>query len=106
MLILFDQAMPLPLRSCLGEHTVRSAWEQGWDQLRNGDLIAAAENAGFNLLLTTDKNMSYQQNLSGRQIAVLVLTRQQWPDLKPHVQLVIDAVSSAMPGSFTEVRIP
>jgi hypothetical protein len=106
MLILFDQATPVPLRPYLAGHTVRTAAEQGWDKLRNGDLLRAAEVAAFDLLLTTDRNMQYQQNITGRKIAVVILSRQQWPQLRPHVQLVVDAVNAAITGSFTEVEIP
>jgi hypothetical protein len=106
MRILFDQATPVPLSSYLAGQTVRTAAEQGWDRLRNGDLLSEAEEAGFDLLLTTDRNMQYQQNLAGRKIAVVILSRQQWPQLRPHVQLVVDAVNAACPGSYTEVEIP
>ena len=58
------------------------------------------------MLLTTDKNMRYQQNLAGRKIAVVVLGQQQWPQLRPHIQRVIEAVNAATPGSFVEVEIP
>jgi len=58
------------------------------------------------MLLTTDKNMRYQQNLAGRRMAVLVLGRQQWGQLRPHVQLVVNAVNAATPGSYAEVEIP
>lgn len=106
MRVLFDQATPVPIRPYLKGHDVRTAAQQGWDALQNGDLLTAAETAGFDLLLTTDKNMRYQQNLAGRKIAVVVLGQQQWPDLRPHVQLVIDAVNTAEPGSYLEVDIP
>ncbi len=106
MLILFDQATPVPIRPYLEGHTVRTAAQQGWDKLRNGDLLSAAEDAGFDILLTTDKNMRYQQNLAGRKIAVVVLGQQQWPRLRPLVQRVVEAVNAATPGCFTEVDIP
>jgi hypothetical protein len=106
MLILFDQATPVPLRPFLTGHSVRTAAEQGWDRLRNGDLITAAENAGFDMVLTTDKNMQFQQNIANRRIAVIILGRRQWPELRPHVELVIGAVGSAKPGTFTVVEIP
>jgi hypothetical protein len=57
-------------------------------------------------LLTTDKNMRYQQNLAGRKIAIVVLGQQQWPQLRPHIQRAVEAVNAATPGSFTEVEIP
>jgi|ERR1039458_5164397 hypothetical protein len=106
MLILFDQATPVPLRPYLKGHTVRTAAQQGWDRLKNGDLLEAVEEAGFDMLLTTDKNMRYQQNLVGRKIAVLVLGQQNWSLLLPHVQLVVDAVNAITPGNYAEVEIP
>jgi hypothetical protein len=106
MRILFDQATPVPLHPLLVGHSVRTASEEGWDRLLNGDMLRAAEEAGFDILLTTDRNMSYQQNIEGRKIAVVILSRQQWPQLRPHVQLVIDAVKASVPGSFFEVEIP
>src|SRR5580693_2679106 len=106
MRILFDQSTPVPIRPYLDGHTVRTATQQGWDKLKNGDLLAAAEEAGFDLLLTTDKNMRYQQNLAGRKIAILVLGQQQWPQLRPHIQRVVEAVNASTPGSYAEVDIP
>jgi predicted nuclease of predicted toxin-antitoxin system len=104
MKILFDQATPVPIRTHLQGHLVRTAAQQGWSTLKNGDLLNAAEEAGFDLLLTTDRNMRYQQNLTGRKIAILVLDQQQWPKLRQHIQIVLEAINSIAPGSFTEVR--
>lgn len=106
MLILFDNGTPAPLRHFLKGHTVVEAIEQGWDRLTNGDLIAAAENEGFEVLLTTDKNMRYQQNLTGRKIAFIVIGNQQWPRLRRYVDRVVAAVDAARPGSYSEVEIP
>ena len=106
MRVLFDQATPVPIRPYLKGHDVHTAAQQGWDTLKNGDLLAAAEADGFDLLLTTDKNMRYQQNLAGRKIAVLVLGWQQWPSLRPHVERIVDAIRAATPGSYTEVDFP
>ena len=80
--------------------------KQGWDTLKNGELLAAAEADGFDMLLTTDKNMSYQQNLAGRKIGVVVLGLQQWPDLRPHVQRIVEAIETAVPGSYSEIDFP
>jgi len=87
MLILFDNGTPAPLRHALTGHVVVEAIERGWDAISNGELIAAAEAAGFDLLLTTDKNIRYQQNLAGRKIAFVVLGNQQWPTLPCGVML-------------------
>ena len=106
MLVLFDHGTPAPLIAFLEGHTVTKAKDRGWDTLTNGDLLAEAERAGFDVLLSTDKNMRYQQNLAGRKIAIVVLGQQQWPQLRPHIQRVIEAVNAATPGSFVEVEIP
>jgi len=76
MRVLFDQGVPVPLRVLLEGHSVRTAAEESWDRLRNGELLTAAEAARFDVFLTTDKNLQYQQNLAGRRIAVIVLTKQ------------------------------
>jgi hypothetical protein len=106
MLILFDNGTPAPLRYALKNHVVVEAIERGWDTLANGELIAAAEEAGFELLLTTDKNLRYQQNLKDRKIAFVVLGNQQWPVLRRHVDRVVAAVNAATLGSYTEIDIP
>ena len=80
MRVLFDQATPVPLRPFLEGHTVRTAAQEGWDRLRNGDLLAAAEAGGFDILLTTDKNMCYQQKLTGRKIAPVFLANSNGPN--------------------------
>ena len=106
MLILFDNGTPAPLRDALQGHIVVEAVERGWDRLTNGELIAAAEAEGFELLLTTDKNIRYQQNLKGRKIAFVVIGNQQWPTLRRHVEQVVAAVNAATLGSYSEVEIP
>jgi hypothetical protein len=106
MLILFDNGTPAPLRNALKDHIVVEATERGWDRLTNGDLIAAAEDAGFEVWLTTHKNMRYQQNLKDRKIAFVVIGNQQWPTLRRHIEMVVLAVNAATPGSYAEVDIP
>jgi len=106
MRVLFDQATPVPIRQFLKGHTVSTAAHEGWDRLQNGELLNAAEAAAFDVLVTTDKNMRYQQNLAGRKIAIIVLGKQQWPELRSHVQLIVAAINSAKPGIYVEVRIP
>jgi hypothetical protein len=72
MRILFDQGTPAPLRYALAGHDVATAYEMGWAQLTNGDLLNKAE-ASFEVFITTDGNLRYQQNLSGRKLAILTL---------------------------------
>lgn len=106
MLVLFDQGTPVPIRPFLKQHTVQTTAERGWDTLENGELLKAAEAAGFDVLVTPDKNIRYQQNLALRTIALIVLGNPQWPVLRLHVQRVVAAVNAARPGSYTEVQIP
>jgi predicted nuclease of predicted toxin-antitoxin system len=106
MLILFDNSTPRGLARFLTGHFVEEARSRGWDELSNGELIDAAERAGFEMIVTTDKNIRYQQNLTNRQIALVVLELSQWP----MVQLVADkiavAVNAATPGRYVEVPVP
>lgn len=107
MLILFDNGTPRTLaRFLIGQHLVTEARALGWAELENGELLNPAEGAGFQVLVTTDKNLGYQQNLAGRKIAVVVLGLGRWSLIKPHVAKVVAAVGSATPGSFIEVDIP
>jgi hypothetical protein len=106
MRILFDHVTPRGIARSLQGHTVTKAKDRGWDKLTNGDLLAEAERGGFDVLITADKNMSYQQNLSGRRIALVVLGTPQWPLVKLHLDKIAAAVNACTPGSFTEVEIP
>jgi predicted nuclease of predicted toxin-antitoxin system len=107
MLVLFDNGTPRTLaRFLIDRHMVTEARARGWEELGNGDLLNAAEAAGFEVLVTTDKNLSYQQNLRGRKIAIVVLGLGRWSLIKPHVAQVVAAVNAATPGSLSEVEIP
>jgi hypothetical protein len=101
--ILFDQGTPAPLRKILAPHSVSTAFERGWAELENGDLLAAAETV-FDAFVTTDKNLRYQQNLSTRQLAILVLPTTSWPEIQKHLGLVSDAVNALKPGDFIELK--
>lgn len=85
---------------------VTEARARGWEELENGELLKRAEAAGFEVLVTTDKNLRYQQNLQDRKIAIVVLGLGRWTLIRPHVAQVVAAVNAATPGSFREVDIP
>ncbi len=106
MLILFDNGCPRGLATFLTHHTVEEARTRGWEELANGELIEAAGQAGFDVLLTTDKNIRYQQNLSGRKIALVVLGNPQWPMVRLVKDQIVAAVNAALPGSYVEVEVP
>ena len=102
MRILFDQGTPAPLRHALVGHTVSTAFEMGWSQLTNGDLLSAAEKS-FDALVTTDRNLRYQQNLSGRHLAILTLWTTSWPSIQRHLREITTAVNELQSGDFVEV---
>ena len=106
MRILFDQGTPVPLRRSLAAHEVATAWQRGWAQLSNGDLLAAAEADSFDLLVTTDQNLRYQQTLADRRIAILVLTVANWPTLEPHASRIAAMVDATQPGEYREWSPP
>jgi predicted nuclease of predicted toxin-antitoxin system len=105
MLILFDHVTPRGVARFLSGHTVITAKDRGWDTLSNGELLEAAERAGFDVVVTADKNMRYQQNLGGRKIAVVVLSTPQWPIVKLHLEKIAAAVNTATAGSYIEVEL-
>ncbi len=106
MLILFDQGTPRPIQAFLQGHTVKTVAQHGWAELSNGELLRVAEDSGFEVLLTTDKNLVYQQNLKGRRLAILVLGSTRWPVLRKHIGLIVAAVNAATPGTYAEIKIP
>lgn len=102
MRILFDQGTPLPLRDALATHEVRTAYELGWSTMRNGELLAEAERQ-FDLLVTTDQSLRFQQNLQGRRLTVLVLPTTSWPVLRGRVAEIVATVNALRPGEFRQL---
>ena len=107
MVVLFDHGTPKGLIRALPGHTVHTAQSKGWGTLSNGALLDAAEEAGFEVLLTTDRRIRYQQNLRVRRIALVVLTGStKWSRVRQHSDSIATAVASAKPGSYSEIEIP
>lgn len=104
--ILFDQNTPAPLRHALPGHEIATAYEHGWHTLQNGELLAAAETAGYELLLTADQNLRYQQSLAGRRIAIAVLMSTDWRLIKLHIQYIAEAIEALAPGEYLEIPMP
>jgi hypothetical protein len=100
--VLFDQGTPVPLRRALSSHAVSTAFEMGWAELDNGELLNAAE-AAFDVSITTDQNLRHQQHLSGRRLAILVLPTTSWPVIQTRVAAVVDAVNGLRAGEFREL---
>ena len=104
--ILLDNGTPRGIARFLEGHTVREARELGWDQLKNGELLDAAEAAGFGIFITTDKNIRHQQNLGFRHVAIIVLGSGRWTQVKLYIENVRKAVSEIASGGFIEVAMP
>ncbi len=105
MKILFDQGTPVPLRKFLKNHSVTTAYEEGWSNLSNGDLLKAAESPGYQILITTDQNLRYQQNLSDRQIAIVVLLSTSWPKIRKQVDEISAVINTTNLGDYQEISI-
>ena len=101
--VLFDTCVPRPLRNCLTAHKVRRAQDQGWGALKNGELLTAAESGGFDVFVTSDKNLQYQQNLLNRQIAIFVLPTNDWHTLRNRTTEIAHAVDTIQPGQYQEL---
>lgn len=106
MRVLFDQGTPVPIAAYLREYTVRTALQEGWDRLANGVLLEVAETASFDVLVTTDNSLLYQQNLTARKIAIVVLSRNRWRLVQRVIPKIVAAVNGAEPGSYSVVEVP
>ena len=103
MKVLLDQNLDHRLRKPLGAHEVFTASYKGWQALKNGKLLDAAEEEGFDVLVTGDKSLSFEQNLTGRRLAVVALSAVEWRIIKDYLERIVAAVDNAAPGSFQAV---
>jgi hypothetical protein len=106
MRILFDHNVPVPLRSWLLGHQVETAYERGWALLANGDLLQMAEETGFDVMITTDKGIRFQQNLEGRKLTLVIIDTNDWIRIRSSISVVVDAISGTTPGALVQVKIP
>ena len=105
MRILFDQGTPVPLRQHLTRHLVDTAFERGWSTLRNGELLDVAEHERYDLLITTDQNLRYQQQLTARQLAIIVLLSTSWPRIQRRIEAIQAAIERVVPGGYEEIAM-
>lgn len=105
MKILFDINTPAPLARSLRGHDVTRAGKLGWQRLENGALLDAAEEAGFDVLITCDQNVRYQQNFTGRKLAVVVLSTNHWPTLRPVAARIASVVDFMQRGQVNKVDV-
>lgn len=99
--------MPVGIRRLLTGHAARTFADMQWDpQLENGKLLDAAETAGFDMMITSDQNIEYQQNLTGRRLALVVLGSNIWPIVREHAHEIKAEADAATPGSFAFIEMP
>jgi len=104
MRILFDQGTPVPLRTHLVNHVIETVFELGWSKLKNGELLATAEES-FDLLITTDQQLRYQQNLAERRLSILVLMTTSWPRIKANVPEIAEVIEQMSVGEYREISL-
>ena len=106
MKVLFDHCTPAPLRRHLAGHLIDTAYELGWETRRNGALLDLAERHGYQILITTDQSIRHQQNLSDREIGILLLLSNSWPRIRLQIAAIQNTLNELRPGDFQEVAIP
>jgi hypothetical protein len=105
--ILFDKNVPVGVRRFLVRHDVHTVVDMRWpDQLENGELLKISEESGFDVMVTSDQNIRYQQNLAGRKLALVVLGSNVWPVVRQHSAEIMAAVDAATPGSYQFIQMP
>jgi hypothetical protein len=104
--VLLDEGVPIGVRRLVVGCAVESVAEAGRAGLTNGALITAAEQAGFEVMVTADQNIRYQQNLTGRRLALVVLTTNHWDTIQAYGTGILGAVEAATPGSYVTISLP
>lgn len=103
--VLFDKNVPYPLRHHLADCLVKTAEEEGWGQISNGELITYAEQSGYQILITCDQSLRYQQDITNRRISTVVLGSNIWPSVKSKIVEIDAALKRAAPGSLEFIEI-
>jgi predicted nuclease of predicted toxin-antitoxin system len=101
--VLFDHNLPHKLRTgldALGKHEIVTASYMGWGDLKNGELLRIAEQSGIEVLVTGDQSPLHEQNLTGRGLAVVALSTNNWPIVKNYLPQILKAINCAVAGSF------
>jgi hypothetical protein len=106
MNVLLDECTPRVVKKMTGGHTIRTAQEMGWGGYKNGDLLTAAEDAQFDVFITTDKNLRYQQNIKGRKLALLVLPSNKVPTVEALIPFIESTLTTIQAGDFVEIPLP
>ncbi|PYS23081.1 MAG: hypothetical protein DMF72_10900 [Acidobacteria bacterium] len=105
MKILLDECVPWPMNRLLRQHSITSVQAQGWSGVRNSELLRRAE-AEFDLFITSDQNIRYQQNLAGKRIAIIELSTNDLRRIVATAALIEEAVDKVQPGELRRLEIP
>ena len=106
MRVILDHCTPASIRRYLPDHEVFTAAQMGWQTHQNGDLIAAAEAAGFDTFVTSDQNIPNQVRMRNRQIAIIVLTSNHRPSVTARADAISEAILQTTTGQVQRVMIP
>jgi hypothetical protein len=106
MRLLLDHNAPKGIKGILPEHEVTTAYETGWAEITNGELLNAAEQAGFDAMITGDKGIRFQNKLAGRNLAIVALGNTNWPVIRANPQPLRAAVGRIAPGTYAFVAFP
>jgi hypothetical protein len=104
MRVLLDESVPHQLRAALAHHDAQTVVYAGFGGYKNGDLLKAAEQAAFDVLLTGDKTLYFEQNMAGRKLALVCLSANSWKIIKSKTREIVAAVDAVTPGSITRVE--
>lgn len=107
MRVLLDHNLPHKLRTgltALGSHEIVTASYMEWGELKNGDLLREAEQNGFEVFITGDQSLAYEQNLTRRRLAIVALSANNWPIIKNHIPRIHAAIDAATPGSVHTIE--
>lgn len=104
MKIIFDEGVPRPLARLLSDHEVTTVPDAGWASAKNGRLLALIQEAGYEAFVTCDKAMEKQQSIDKRTFAILLLSTNHFPSLKPHIAAIASALQTAEAGTVSKVE--
>jgi len=104
--VIFDNSTPAPLAAFLIGHKISMCPKLGWARMGNGELLTAAEAAGFELMISADQNLKYQQNLTKRRIALIVLGSNDWSIVQKYTAVIADFADGSSPNSYVFVEMP
>jgi len=105
MRILLDECLPIPMRGCFTSHQCVAVSDRGWKGIKNGELLRLAEGQ-FDLFITADQSIRYQQNISGRRIPILELSTNDLRRILAAVSLLQSAIETIKASEFRQLEIP